>query len=278
MSEPLSGWLIAVPESRQLDVLSGLMIRRGATVHRCPMIGIVDAPDEAPIIAWLEKLVSAPPKFLVFLTGEGVTRLRGFASAAGIDEGALSRALQQTEIVSRGPKPARALRELDVAPTHYAGTPTTDGVIETLRDLPLSHQAIGVQLYGDDPNTKLMRFLDEQAAIVSPVAPYRYAKDVADEAILELIDRLHGGQIDAIVFTSMAQVNRLVAVASAADRLKALKSGLSATVVAAVGPIVADTLREHDLPVDVMPEARFFMKPLVNALADYRQHRSTCGG
>ncbi|MEN7341889.1 MAG: uroporphyrinogen-III synthase [Pseudomonadota bacterium] len=271
MNAPLAGWTVAVPESRQLDVLAGLLSRRGAALHRCPLVGIVDAPDEAPIIAWWEWLVHQPPAYLIFLTGEGVTRLRGFAHSAGISDETLRDALSRTEIVSRGPKPARALRELDLQPTHYATTPTTDGVIETLRSLPLANQSVAVQLYGDDPNVPLMRFLNTSAAIVAPVSPYRYARDVSDAAIVTLIDELADGAIDAIVFTSMAQVKRLIAVADSEDRAAALASGLSRTVVAAVGPVVADLLRENGIAVDVMPASRYFMKPLVSALVAYRQ-------
>ena len=271
MNDSLAGWTVAVPESRQLDVLAGLLSRRGADLYRCPLVGIVDAPDEAPVIAWLEWLVHQPPAYLVFLTGEGVTRLRGFAGSAGIGEAALREAWSKTEIVSRGPKPARALRDLDLQPAHYAATPTTEGVIATLRELPLANQSVAVQLYGDDPNVPLMRFLNAAAAIVAPVAPYRYARDLSDTATAALIGKLAEGAIDAMVFTSMAQVKRLLAVAESEDLSAALHEGLSRTVVAAVGPVVADLLTEHGFAVDVMPESRFFMKPLVSALVAHRQ-------
>ncbi|MEM9056107.1 MAG: uroporphyrinogen-III synthase [Pseudomonadota bacterium] len=274
MSDALDGWTVAVPEARQLDVLASLLSRRGAGIHRCPLIGIVDAPDEAPVVAWLQALLRTPPDYLVLLTGEGVTRLRGFAQSAGIGDDELSDALRRTAIVSRGPKPARALKALSVQPTHFASAPTTDGVIDTLRELPLTGRRVGVQLYGDDPNVKLIRFLEASGSHVSSVAPYRYARELSDEATVALIDRLAGGDIDAIVFTSMAQVRRLLSVADVADRAPALRDGLASTVVAAVGPVVADTLHEADIGVDVMPAARFFMKPLVTALVEHRRQQA----
>ncbi|MBL8268366.1 MAG: hypothetical protein JNL55_18360, partial [Steroidobacter sp.] len=32
------------------------------------------------------------------------------------------------------------------------------------------------------------------------------------------------------------------------------------------GPVVADALRRHDIPVRLMPEDSFFMKPLTTAI------------
>ena len=49
----------------------------------------------------------------------------------------------------------------------------------------------------------------------------------------------------------------------------AVKSGIKAlsnTVVAAVGPVVADTLRKRGVLARVMPEESFFLKPLTSAL------------
>jgi len=46
----LAGRSIAVPETRQRDVLTGLLERRGARVLRCPLVGIHDAADQRPIV------------------------------------------------------------------------------------------------------------------------------------------------------------------------------------------------------------------------------------
>ena len=79
----LTGKVVAVPEARQLDVLAGLLERRGARVLRCPLIGIADSPDEAAVVGWIERLVEQRADLVVFYTGEGVERLAGFAERAG---------------------------------------------------------------------------------------------------------------------------------------------------------------------------------------------------
>jgi uroporphyrinogen-III synthase len=47
-----------------------------------------------------------------------------------------------------------------------------------------------------------------------------------------------------------------------------LMKGLSRIRVAAVGPVIAEALQEIGVRVDVMPEGRYFMKPLVNGLVE----------
>ena len=42
-------------------------------------------------------------------------------------------ALGRTRLVTRGPKPVRALKEVGLAPALVAQTPTTEGVIATLK-------------------------------------------------------------------------------------------------------------------------------------------------
>jgi uroporphyrinogen-III synthase len=51
-SEPLAGRVIAIAETRELEVLAALLERRGARLLRYPMVTIVDAPDPTPLLDW----------------------------------------------------------------------------------------------------------------------------------------------------------------------------------------------------------------------------------
>ncbi len=79
MAEELSGRRIVVPETRELGQLLRMLEERGADTVPCPMIAIRDAPDIAPIEAWLRRFVKEPCDDLVLMTGEGLRRLLGFA-------------------------------------------------------------------------------------------------------------------------------------------------------------------------------------------------------
>src|SRR5436189_3442599 len=150
-----------------------------------------------------------------------------------------------------GPKPARALRELGLKPDLPAQPPTTAGIIASLAGQALEGRRVGVQLYGTEPNRPLREFLERAGAIVLTVAPYVYADAADDAAVQGLLARLTAGEVDAIAFTSTPQVERLFAVAPAAT----VSAALSHTLVAAVGPVVAEALVRHGIQARLMPEA-----------------------
>ncbi|MGH8530421.1 MAG: uroporphyrinogen-III synthase [Nevskiales bacterium] len=265
---PLAGRVIALPETRELDLFAEMLEKRGALPLRCPLVGIHDAPDPKPIETWLKLCCEGQFNDLILLTGEGLRRLRGFAERAGVHADFLA-ALGKLRTVTRGPKPARALREVDLKPHFPAAVPTTEGVIETLRTLELRDRRVGVQLYGEEPNRPLMDFLAQAGALSFPVAPYRYADAAENREVAALIDALAAGRVDAIAFTSTPQVLRLLDVAKATGRSAVLANGFRQVKIAAIGPIVAETLKAQGLRVDLMPAESYFLKPLISELVDH---------
>ena len=256
--------LIALPETRELDLFAALLERRGARVLRAPLVAIHDAPDPQPVLRWLRDFSTGRFQDLVLLTGEGLRRLMGCIARHDPDLHApFLAALAQVRKITRGPKPARALRELGLSPDLEAGEPTTAGVINSLASLELRGHLVGVQLYGTEANLPLQDYLRGAGAEVRIVAPYIYANEAADAAVLELLAQLSSGTVAAIAFTSSSQVERLFAVAGAEQ----VRAALAATEVAAVGPVVAATLRQRGVVVSAMPESSWFMKPLAAELA-----------
>lgn len=261
MSRPLEGRSIALAEGRQLEELAQMLEKEGATILRCPMVSILDAPDPAPIVAWLRDLIAGRFGYIILLTGEGLRRLLGVAERAGLRDAAVA-ALGRTRLVTRGPKPVRALKEVGLAPTKIAEAPTTQGVIAALRTEPLQGQTVGVQLY-DVANPPLTQFLESSGAQPVAVLPYVYAPATDAKRVVDLINRLDRGEVHVLVFTSSPQVDRLYEVASEHGLEPVLARGLTRTRVAAVGPVVAENLRLRKAPVAICPEQGFVMKNLV---------------
>lgn len=259
----LTGRIVAVPETRELDVFSAMLERRGATVLRCPLVAILDAPDPKPVLEWLHAFSAGSCDDLILLTGEGLRRL---LSCIDKNEPSLRDAFVQrlgaVRKITRGPKPARALRELGLKPEIAAESPTTQGVIDSLRAENLQGRKVGVQLYGTEPNHPLMEFLQSAGAQVLAVAPYVYADKIADDAVRDLMQKMAAGSVDIIAFTSTPQVERLFSVGPP----ELVRAAFEKTEVAAIGPVVADALKRHDIPVKLMPEDSFFMKPLTTAI------------
>lgn len=265
VKQPLLGKRIALPETRELDVLAGLLERRGAQVLRCPLVTIRDVPDAAPVERWLRAFIDAVPDDFILFTGEGVRRLVSFAQRAGMRD-AFVAALGKTRKIARGPKPGRALREIGLTTDMVGAAPTTDGIIKTLEGLDLTGRDIAVQLYGEDPNLRLMDYLAQRGVRPRVVAPYIYATQAETAAVVQLIHSMAAGEVDAIAFTSTPQVRRLQEVAKETASDVQLAQGLARVKVAAIGPVVAEDLRQRHIRVDVMPKESFFMKPLVTEL------------
>ncbi len=263
----LAGRVIAVPETRQLDVLAGLLERRGARVLRCPLVGIEDSPDTAAVVAWLDRLSSLPTDLVVFYTGEGIERLLGFARRADREATFLA-SLRRIPKLTRGPKPKRALHRLTLDADYEAPQPTTAGLVAAAANVPTPHRRVAVQLYSDSQDRELEQELRGRGIEVDSVSPYVYATGADDDHVARLIGQLEAGEVDAIAFTSKSQVQRLLALAQERRLEPSLRAGLTRTRVAAVGPIVAAELAAAGLRVDAMPEHGYSMKPLVTSLCE----------
>ena len=260
----LANKTIALAEGRQLEDLAQMLAKEGAKPLRCPMLAILDAPDDAPLLAWLDRLQADDFAWVVCLTGEGVRRLLACAERHGRRDAVIA-ALARTRTLTRGPKPARALKDIGLAPRLSAQEPTTDGVIASLRTLDLHGLTVGVQLYNAS-NPPLEDYLRSVGATPITVQPYVYAPAADAAHVVTLISAMAADKVDAIVFTSSPQIDRLYEVAQESQALDQLQEGLSKTVVAAVGPIVQENLEKRGIAVQVCPDQGFVMKNLVQYL------------
>jgi uroporphyrinogen-III synthase len=264
----LKGKRIAVPEMRELEIFASLLERRGAEVLRCPLVTIYDTPHSAQVLAFAVRIAEGGFDDFVLITGEGLTRI---LSCINKHDPALQErfiaGLQKVRTITRGPKPARVLRSLGLKSNIEATEPTSEGVIEALKPLDLAGRRVALQLYGNDPNAKLTRFLQERGVELTTVAPYVYGNAADDATVKSLLERMAAGEVDAIAFTSKLQIERLVNQQPA----PLVKRALTRTKIAAVGPIVAEAIRAAGFEVASSPEHSWFMKPLVVALSESLQ-------
>lgn len=267
MADRLTGTRILILETREEAQFSKLLAEQGAEVVQCPMFTIQDAPDPAPVEAWIRRAIDKPLDDLVLMTGEGLRRIMKLARARGLDQ-ALVAALAQSRKFARGPKPGKALREISLEAQQTTEKPTTEGVIEMLGKLDLRGRRLGLQLYPDKDHGALTGALAAQGAEVDTVLPYVYDSRAADANIVAAIDDMAEGQIDAIALTNLGQVRRLIEAAKAHGSEARLRAGFERTLIASVGPAVSGELAAHGLRTDVAPvDDHYFMRPLISAMA-----------
>jgi uroporphyrinogen-III synthase len=267
VAERLNGYRILILETREEAQFSRLLTEQGADVLQCPMFTIRDAPDAAPVEAWIRRCIEKPLDDLVLMTGEGLRRLMKLARHLGLEQEFVA-ALAQPRKFARGPKPGRALREIGLEPQITTEKPTSEGIADMLSRVDLQGHRVGLQLYPDRDHGALIGAISEMGAEVDPVLPYVYDPQAADANIVTAIDEMAGERIDAIALTSSGQVRRLFEVARAHGSDARLRDGLARTRVASVGPVVSDELRSHGISADITPASEaFFMKPLISAMA-----------
>jgi uroporphyrinogen-III synthase len=267
MADRLTGYRILILETREEAQFSRLLTEQGADVLQCPMFAIHDAPDPAPIEAWIRRFIDKPCDDMVLMTGEGLRRLMKVVRLVGLEPEFIA-ALGRARKFTRGPKPGRALREIGLEPDVTTEKPTSEGIVEMLAGVDLKGHRLGLQLYPDKDHSVLIGAMSAQGAEVDPVLPYVYDAKAADANILTAVDEMVAGKIDAIALTSSGQVRRLIEVARAHRCEARLREGLERTPIASVGPVVSDELKSHGLHTDIYPaNDAYFMKPLISAMA-----------
>ena len=263
MAGALERLTILVPESRELDLFAGMLEAEGATALRCPLVRILDLEDTGLARDWIARFLAAPPDDLILLTGDG---LRKLLEISGARRDVFIATLANTRTITRGPKPARALREIGLVPGLAPREPTSQGILDALSSEDLQGRRIGVQLYpGEVP---LVAALRERGAEVFPVTPYRYASQAENAQVMGVIQTLARGEINIVAFTASPQIERLFAVAREARLEKELADGLARTRIAAIGPVVGETLKAHGLAAHIRPESNFHLKPMVRAIME----------
>src|SRR5438128_5952056 len=267
MADRLNGYRILILETREEAQFSRLLTEQGADVLQCPMFTIHDAPDPAPIEAWIKRSIEQPFDDLVLMTGEGLRRLMKVVRRIGLEQEFIA-ALGKARKFARGPKPGRALREIGLDPQMTTEKPTSEGIAEMLSRLDLTGHRVGLQLYPDKDHSVLIGAIKAQGAEVDTVLPYVYDAQAAEANIVTAIDEMAHGRIDAIALTNLGQVRRLVEVARTRGCEAQLRDGLDRTPIASVGPVVSDELKSHGLRTDIYPaNDAYFMKPLISAMA-----------
>jgi uroporphyrinogen-III synthase len=267
MADRLNGYRILILETREEAQFSRLLAEQGADVLQCPMFTIHDAPDSAPVEAWIRRFIDKPCDDMVLMTGEGLRRLMKVVRRIGVEPEFIA-ALGKARKFARGPKPGRALREIGLEPQVTTEKPTSEGVAEMLSRADLNGHRLGLQLYPDKDHGALIGAIEAQGADVDTVLPYVYDAQAADANIVTAIDEMAQGRVDAIALTSSGQVRRLVDVAQAHGCGQRLREGLARTPIASVGPVVSDELKSLGLRTDISPaNDAFFMKPLISAMA-----------
>lgn len=246
----LAGDRILAFEVRRAPEMQALLAKQGG---RAVFVStFAEAPLDANVEAFAfgEELLAGLHPMVLCLTGVAVRRLLDLLRTRHPAE-ALRAALATTFTVSRGPKPSQALRENGVVPSLVVGEPSTwREVLEALSDRP--EPSLAVIEYGQ-PDERLLTGLVAQGRAVRRVPVYHYQLPADVEPIRQTIAQVIAGDYTLLVFTSSIQYQNLALVAQQQGCGEELKAAMNQTAVAAIGPTMAETLREDGIAVAFEP-------------------------
>jgi len=265
--QELQNITVATLEHRYAKEFSALFERLGATVHTCPLLEEKPVENRDELQEFVRHVIGGSLDIMIFLTGVGARFLVAESESMGVKQDFIA-ALGRLTIVVRGPKPVTALRQLGVHIDVIPDNPTTEGVVEALRNRDLQGRNVGVQLYGT-PNPQLVSALEAKGATVKPIQVYAYGTASDSTAVNALITRIVDGQIQVVVFTSAPQVRMLFEFASKLGVTGALEKALKSSVtIASIGEVTNRALAEKNLVAQIVP-AQSKMGALAQAVAEY---------
>jgi uroporphyrinogen-III synthase len=188
---------------------------------------------------------------VVFLTGVGARTLLD-AIATRFDREDVLAALRRVKVAVRGPKPSVVLREWQVPIAVRAEEPNTwQELLSALAAADeIANKRIAVQEYGR-PSTEFAEELTRRGARVEQVPVYRWALPEDVEPLEAAIRGTIAGNFDMLLFTSAHQLECVLEVAGGLGQLDAWLAAAKRCVVGSIGPTASETIREHNLPVDV---------------------------
>ena len=231
----------------------------GAEPVVCPTIAIAPPEDTGPLDAAIGGL--ARYDWLVFASANGVEAFFARLAALGHERGALA----HLRLGAVGPGTAAALAAVGRAPDFVPETHTAEALAAGL-PAPLGARVLIPA--ADIARPALAEGLRARGAVVDTVVAYRtLASASADDTRVAAL--LREGAIDALTFTSPSTVRGFLATLAGAGLDGAALHALARRpLVACIGPVTAEVLRECGLPADVVATVHS-AEGLMAALVEY---------
>ncbi len=264
-SASFEGRRVLTLESRRSPELALLVMNYGGVSLVAPSLRELPLESNDHVLTFAEDVIQQRFGMVIFMTGVGVRMMLKLLEP--VDGGAFVDALSRTRVVARGPKPVSALREVGVTPWATVPSPNTwRELLATLddrsREVPLAGLRVAVQEYGL-PHEEFLRGLAARGAEVTSVPIYRWAMPQDAAPLRRAVSALARNEIDVVLLTASIQLVHLMSIASQMNLETDVRCGLARTVIASIGPMTSEELREQGFRIDVEashPKMGFLVK------------------
>ncbi len=256
-----SGLKVGAFESRMKAEMTRLIENLHGVPSVAPSMREVPLEENKEAFVFWEELNAGRIDMVILMTGVG-TRTLIKALSTKVPTADVTKALEKTIVLVRGPKPVKALAEYGLTPNIRVPEPNTwRDVLKTLdKEQDINGLTVAVQEYGET-NRIFMAELAARGAKVISVPVYRAMLPEDPAPLRDLVQKIVRNEIDVLLFTNATQVEHAVAVARKEGKAQEFRRALERMAVASVGPSCSDMLRAYGLPVDLEPE-----RPMMGAL------------
>ncbi len=255
-NRPLFGFNIVVTRAReQASDLKARLLELGAHCIEFPTIQVVPPPSWEPLDEAVRNLDSY--HWVIFTSVNGVKFFMERLNHHGFDV----RRLAGCRVVAIGPKTSEALADHGVRADFMPGEYRAEIILEGL-----TREAV------DGKNVLLPRAMVARDVLPDTLRDWGARVNVvpAYETVLpegkkgEVLSLLEDGAIHCITFTSSSTVINFFKMLGEENLLAFLKK----TTIACIGPVTAETAREHGLEVHIMPHD-YTIPGLIGALDEH---------
>jgi uroporphyrinogen-III synthase len=264
----LKGKTVAItrPEGQAEEAVE-LIKALGGVPYCIPAIEIKPLSNPESLKKFITELLEGRVNYVVLMSTNGVKYLLSAAQSLKLED-QLKKGLNKTYMIVVGPRTAEAIKEagvrVDLVPNKYS----SEGLLEVFTEKGVGGKTIRIPRTSNAAPT-LTNKLREMDADVEEI--YVYASGLPVDEVLKdkFYQDLTSGKIDAIVFGSGLSAKNIFKMLSEKAPMEKLRSIIKDRVVTvAIGPTTAQSLREMDVKVDVVPDNYLFEKAL-SSLAQY---------
>jgi uroporphyrinogen-III synthase len=247
---PFDGLRVISFESRRATEIAELIRRHKGDAFVAPSMRETPIENNQEAFEFAERLFRSEFDMMILLTGAG-TRALDKVLASRYAPQAFAEALRKIKVVARGPKPAAALREMQVPIAINVPEPNTwRELLAAIADSPERH--IAVQEYGKS-NVELLDGLRARGADVTAVRVYQWDLPEDTAPLREAVRRIVEGEADVVMFTTSIQLTHLLRIAAETGLEESVLNRLLRIAIASIGPTTSETLEESGIHPDIIP-------------------------
>jgi len=267
--------VFALLEASENGELARLLADHGGAVAALPTVSEALFDEVEAVRRLLDELAAGRHPVVIFTTGTAVSSLFEISQELG-RRAELVAALRRATTACRGPKAAAVLRAFGLTSTLGAGAPlTTARLIHSLGRLELAGRA--VLRFNGDPEDALAEKLRAQRANVREIWLYQRRSPNDVEPFEDLVRRIVGRRVDALIVTCDVQYRHLYQVARSIDLERGLVSALRKdVVVATVSASCQEIIEAHGVRPQMLPAQPQLLVPALMRFLDKREGAPLC--